>query len=187
MPGTVGERFKLIGLLETFLTSNPGYENSDPKVKVTAAEAKRLKDASVAANNAVPAIDSAAKAKKTARETAIDELRGTMRVLIGILEDKLAPDDARWADFGLNQPAADTTPAAPIGVTATVVDGAPVRWLRGTQACRFHATGSLALSASCGLTARQPHQSAKSAALQVTMQMPHQTPHSPQPSVNASV
>ena len=127
------------------------------------------------------------KVKKTARAAAIEALRGTMRVLIGILEDKLAPDDARWADFGLNQPAADTTPAAPIGVTATVVDGAPVRWLRGTQACRFHATGSLALSASCGLTARQPHQSAKSAALQVTMQMPHQTPHSPQPSVNASV
>ena len=126
VPGTVGDRFKLIGLLETFFTQNPGYENADSKVKVTAAEAKRLKDASTAANQAVPAADSAAKTKKAAREKAIDELRGTMRVLIGILDDKLAPDDVRWADFGLNAPAADTTPSAPIGVIVTVVDGLAV-------------------------------------------------------------
>ena len=94
-----------------------------PKVKVTAEEAKRLKDASTTANTDVPVTDSAAKAKKAARETAIDELRGTMRVLIGILDDKLAPDDVRWADFGLNQPSADTTPAAPIGVAVKLVDG----------------------------------------------------------------
>ena len=123
VPGTVGERFKLIGLLEPFFTANPSYQNDAPKVKVTAVEAKRLKDASTAAAQAVTTADAAAKSKKTARETAIEELRGTMRVLIGILDDKLTPDDSRWADFGLNLPAADTTPAAPIGLTATVVDG----------------------------------------------------------------
>ena len=122
VPGTVGERYKLIGLLETFFTSNPGYQNADPKVKVTAAEAKLLKDASTAENTDVPVTDSAAKTKKAARETAIDLLRGTMRVLIGILDDKLSADDTRWADFGLNAPAADTTPSAPIGLTVTLVD-----------------------------------------------------------------
>ena len=123
VPGTVGERFKLIGLLESFFTANLPYQNDDPKVMVTAVEAKRLKDASTAAAQAVTTVDAASKTKKTARETVTEELRGTMRVLIGILNDKLAANDARWADFGLNLPAADTTPAAPIGLTATVVEG----------------------------------------------------------------
>ena len=123
VPVTVGELFKLIGLLEPFFTANPSYQNADPKVKVTAVEAMRLKEASTAAAQAVTTADAAGKAKKTARETSIEELRGTMRVLIGILDDKLAADDARWAGFGLNAPAADPTPAAPIGLIATVVEG----------------------------------------------------------------
>lgn len=126
MPRTVGERFKLVGLLAAYFTQNPGYENADPKVKVTAAEAKRLADASKAADDAVSPADAAANAKKKEREAAEEELRGTMRVLIGILGDKLAPDDSRWADFGLWQPAADSTPAVPINVTATIVEGPAV-------------------------------------------------------------
>ena len=90
VPATVGERFKLIGLLETFFTANPTYQNADPKVNVTAAEAKRLKEASTAANQAVPTADSAAKAKKTVRETAIDELRGR-RIRRRLIQPKIRP------------------------------------------------------------------------------------------------
>ena len=40
----------------------------------------------------------------------------TLRALIGILNLKLTPNDARWAAFGLNAPGAAVTPKAPTNV-----------------------------------------------------------------------
>ena len=123
VPRTVDGRFKLIGQIEAFLTDNPEYEVVDAKINVTAVEAARLATLSTEADDAVPPLDAAASGKKDARDAAIEDLRGELRLLIDILDKKLGPDDARWAEFGLNRPAADTNPAAPSDLRATVVEG----------------------------------------------------------------
>ena len=43
-------------------------------------------------------------------------VRKDLRALIGILNLKLTPNDARWAAFGLNAPGAAVTPKAPTNV-----------------------------------------------------------------------
>src|SRR5450432_3496500 len=49
-------------------------------------------------------------------------LVGNMRFPIKILTGTLGKDDPRWEAFGLNVPGTDTTPAAPTGLRATVMD-----------------------------------------------------------------
>lgn len=51
--------------------------------------------------------------KRTLADTA---LRKALRALIGILNQKLTLNDARWAAFGLNAPGAAVTPSAPTGL-----------------------------------------------------------------------
>ena len=123
VPRTVGDRFQLIGLLAPFLAANPNYEDPDPKVKVTAAEALRLQTQSTDADAALNPAETAAGEKKKAREAALADVTDAMRMLIRILDGLLDADDPRWATFGLNEPGAVTTPAAPTNLTVTVVEG----------------------------------------------------------------
>ena len=121
VPTAVGEQLNLIGLLAAFFTANPSYENGS--LEVTAATATALRVGSVTADGALDALKTAAAAKKAARDAALETLRGSMRMLVRILDELLAADDPRWTTFGLNLPDADTTPAAPEHVTASLAEG----------------------------------------------------------------
>jgi hypothetical protein len=123
VPRTVGERFRLLGLIDNFLAENPSYEDANPKVNVTAAEAVRLWEESTAAEAALGAAETASGEKKTAREAALSALTDSMRMLIRILDGLLEANDPRWLTFGLNEPASTTTPAAPANLTVSIVEG----------------------------------------------------------------
>ena len=119
--GSVGDQLNLIGLLSAYFTANPDYE--DPAVGVTGTAGMTLKTNSNTADSAFNAAKTVSAEKLDARDAALEALRGSMRMLIRILEELLAPDDPRWATFGLNMPAADVTPAAPTNLTANIADG----------------------------------------------------------------
>lgn len=123
VPRTISGRFKLIGLLATFLKDNPSYEDPDPKVKVTAVEASKLKEQSEKADAAYGLANTAAGEQMKNREAALSDLKDSMRMLIRILDGLLDADDPRWKTFGLNEPASETTPGVPTNLTVAVVDG----------------------------------------------------------------
>ena len=119
--GSVGDQLNLLGLLAAYFTANPNYD--DPAVGITGAAGATLQTNSIAADATFNVAKTAATTKKDARDAAMETLTRAMRLLVGILDELLAADDPRWATFGLNIPDADTTPAAPINLTANIADG----------------------------------------------------------------
>lgn len=121
VPPYVGDQLNLLGLLSTYLAANPDYE--DPKVGVTGAAGEALKKSSNTADDTFSAAKTAATEKLAARDTALEALKGSMRMLTRILDELLAADDPRWTAFGLNIPDSDVTPAAPTNLTVNIADG----------------------------------------------------------------
>ncbi len=121
VPKTVGDQLKLLGLMAAFFADHPNYE--DPEVGITEAAASALEASSLGADATFDVRKTAASDKKKDRTAALADLQGGMRMLIGILDQMLAPDDSRWATFGLNMPGADVTPAAPENLTVNFADG----------------------------------------------------------------
>ena len=121
VPKYVGDQLNLLGLISAFFTANPNYE--DAAIGVTGTAGTTLKTNSEAADTAFNAAKTLATTKKAARDAALEALKGSMRMLVSILDELLAADDPRWATFGLNMPDADTTPAAPENLVANFADG----------------------------------------------------------------
>ncbi len=121
VPPYVGDQLNLLSLLSAFLGENPNYE--DPEIGITGAAGTALQKASVAADKALALANTAANTKKDARDTTLEDLKGSMRMLIRILNELLAADDPRWEAFGLNMPDSDTTPATPANLTVNIADG----------------------------------------------------------------
>jgi hypothetical protein len=116
VPARLEEQIGLVLSLVNFLTANPDFEV--PSMDVTAAKATALRSASLAALATLTTAKMALDNKGTAWTTAYEALVKMMRRLIKILAATLAPDDARWMAFGLNMPAAITTPGKPVNVVA---------------------------------------------------------------------
>lgn len=118
VPGQIGERIGLANNLVEFLTANPSYEVSD--LDFTAAYGSGVYDSAVAGQNGVATAERAMKdgdsARANARRTLVDGMRG----LIKNLEAKLAPNDSRWLQFGLQIPATHVTPTKPQGLILTL-------------------------------------------------------------------
>ena len=121
VPKYVGDQLNLLGLMSAFFTANPNYE--DAAIGVTGTAGTTLKTNSEAADTAFNAAKTLATTRKDARDAALEALKGSMRMLVRILDELLEANDPRWATFGLNMPDADTTPAAPINLTANFADG----------------------------------------------------------------
>lgn len=121
VPKSVGDQLNLLGLLSAYFTANPDYE--DPAIGITGTAGAALQTNSGAADTAFNAAKTAATTKRDARDAAQVDLTDAMRMLIRILDGLLAADDPRWTTFGLNIPDADTTPAAPLNLTANIADG----------------------------------------------------------------
>lgn len=118
VPARIEDRISLTLLLKNFLTAQPSYEAAS--LAMTASDAQALYDMTFSAQqtyiSAIRAQDGARLADEAAREALVVK----MRLLIGILKSLLPGGDARWMAFGLNMPAANTTPGQPLQVTVTL-------------------------------------------------------------------
>ena len=121
VPETIEARIGLGKSLESYFTANPARERPDDDV--TAAKASEMTDAAILGQNAVVTAEAALKTADEARPPAKANLLGLFSDLLSNLNRKLAKDDPRWLEFGLQMPSIDATPAAPTGLRAIVVDG----------------------------------------------------------------
>ena len=118
IPSKVEERLGLGLSLVKFFTANPTFQV--PSMNLTAAQGTTLRNAALTAQGTVTTATVALNTIGDAWQTAYDMLVGAMRALIKNLEGKLAKNDPRWLAFGLNMPAASSTPGKPVNVTAQV-------------------------------------------------------------------
>lgn len=113
VPSTIAERQALLLALQNYLAAHPDYEVETARVKVTAARAGELfaalSDARSAVNDALTEVGN----QKTARDAALLALRKRGRGVIDELGQLLPADSPLWYAFGLNPPAAPSTPEAP--------------------------------------------------------------------------
>ena len=116
VPNVMPDRLALVGTVGAFLAANASYAVNAPPIVFTAAQATSVGAAFQAGMDAVGAADTGADTAREARAAAEETLRKDLRALIGILNLKLTPNDARWAAFGLNAPGAAVTPKAPTNV-----------------------------------------------------------------------
>ncbi len=116
IPSKIEERLGLALALVKFFTKNPSYEV--PTMKLTAAHGTTLRNAALAAQEAVATATVALNEIGDAWTTAYETLVGVMRELIKNLEGKLARNDPRWLAFGLNMPATSSTPGKPVNLAA---------------------------------------------------------------------
>jgi hypothetical protein len=116
VPRKIGDRIVLAGAVISFLTKNHSYEVES--VGVTAANGQALLDVALAARNDVADREQAVKDAAAMRDPLRKTLVADMRLVIKNL-GLIAKDDPRWNTFGLNMPAARTTPGKPTGLTAT--------------------------------------------------------------------
>jgi len=112
VPKALAERRALVESLKAYFTAHPQYEVS--QTGVTAGAAAEHYKALTDARGDVNARRADLGTKKTASKTATKKLRKRLRGLIAELKQVLPPDDGRWIAFGLNRPAAQPVPAAPL-------------------------------------------------------------------------
>lgn len=93
-----------------------------PDVEVTATEATALTTAAMSGQQSVTTAEQALRAADDARQPARTSLLDLMSTLIANLDKKLTKDDPRWLALGLEMPSTQTTPSAPTGLRATVMD-----------------------------------------------------------------
>ena len=120
VPNTQPGRVELTGALAAFLTANPSYEvvqvPPQKQITFTAAQAGIVNGALADALSGVGTADATSGDRLSDRAAADLVVRRDLRALIGILNQKLTPNDTRWAEFGLNAPGKAVTPAAPTGL-----------------------------------------------------------------------
>jgi hypothetical protein len=97
--------------LKSYFAAHPAHEVA--QMGATAAAAENHHATLSAARASVNACRAEVGEKKAARSAATKRLRKRMRGLIAELKQLLPGDDARWAAFGLNRPAARPVPAPP--------------------------------------------------------------------------
>ncbi len=119
IPRRLQDRVALVLKLSQFFTAQPSYEVPDKDV--TAAKATALRQAVIDAQDPLQTSNVALKTAAGTLRTTQTALVGKMGFLIKILSGTLGRNDPRWGAFGLNIPAANTTPDAPTGLRATVM------------------------------------------------------------------
>jgi hypothetical protein len=132
VPKSIENRMGLAQRLCDFFAANPAYEI--PVLKITAAEGTAALAAAVAAQRAVISATTRLKQAKPVRTAALAALKAQLQLLIHILEALLPADDSRWKIFGLNLPAAETTPAPPQDLTISPLASAAPKLAAGESA-----------------------------------------------------
>lgn len=125
VPYRLDARLTLAFSLEAFFAENPQYANAP--MNVTGARAAELRGAALSAQTALASATAAATGLEQARDAKRATLLGLMRGLVKILTATLSRTDARWTSFGLEIPALDTTPAAPLGLAAVLLPSGAIQ------------------------------------------------------------
>ena len=115
-PKRIDDRLALCARVAAFFTANPSYEVAS--LQVTAAQGNLLE---TTAQTTRQTWTNAAQALNTIGDTwdsAFTKLTDDLWSLIKILQATLEGNDPRWLAFGLQLPAAITTPGQPVNVTA---------------------------------------------------------------------
>ena len=114
---TTGDTLPMLLRIRAYLRDHTAHENAP--LNITAAEA----DAHIAAiQTGVQAVDAAKAASKLAsaeRTASVKRLTKRLRGLRDELAQLLAPDDARWYEFGFSRPVDQRMPNEVTGLTAT--------------------------------------------------------------------
>jgi hypothetical protein len=118
LPTRIVEQLALALSIANFFAANPSYEV--PSMQVTAAQGKALRDAALSAQQGLTDAALAMANQSTVWTASYDALTTMMRAVIKILAATIPSDDTRWLPFGLNIPAANTTPGQPQNVALTV-------------------------------------------------------------------
>src|SRR4051794_25603224 len=118
VPKRLEDRLALAAALAAFFTANPTQEVK--QLEITAAEATRLRNATLTTQEATTAADIVLKTKGTARDNALAKMLANMRQLVSILDATLTPSDPRWLQFGLQMPSTSSTPGKPVNVRVAV-------------------------------------------------------------------
>jgi hypothetical protein len=137
VPDTRDKRFTLLDALKNYFTAKPTDESAD--MGATAALCQAQWTAISTARQAVANAESAQTLAFAARTAATDTLRKRVRGLIDELTLLLAPDDAKWEDFGLSIPANPTAPEQVASVSASALGNGrlEVSYAYATRAVRF--------------------------------------------------
>jgi hypothetical protein len=137
LPRQQDARFTLLQALKNYFTVVPANESAD--MGATAAACDAAWAALSTARQAVANAESAQTLAFTARTAATDTLRKRVRGLIDELTLLLAPDDAKWEDFGLSIPANPAAPEQVASVSASALGNGrlEVSYAYATRAVRF--------------------------------------------------
>ncbi|MDB6025456.1 MAG: hypothetical protein JWM68_1679 [Verrucomicrobiales bacterium] len=123
----------MLDAIYSHLTNNPSLEMG---TVVTAARAKVLHDALVAAQVAVTSQEATIDALMEVRDEKYEILRKRISNVYQELRMQLTPLDTRWAKFGFVKPGADETPDLVTGVKVTLIGptAAAVKWEASARA-----------------------------------------------------
>ena len=107
----------LLAAMTEYFTKKKEHEVE--KMDVTAAQSKALLETIVAAETALQDKDDDIDDKSSAKDAAIETLRGRLRGLISELDQLLDGEDRRWHSFGFNMPSEPDTPGQPKNLVVT--------------------------------------------------------------------
>jgi hypothetical protein len=116
LPKTTAGRLETLHGIAAFLTAHADMENA--AYGVTAVKATEHYTALDTAVTRVGAAETEVERTRAERDTSFEALRHTLRGTLDELTELLAPDDPRWATFGLDQPAAPNRPEVPHDLVA---------------------------------------------------------------------
>ena len=120
VPRNANARIVLASRLVAFFTAQPTYQVAS--LEVTAAKGAVLVDTAQTAKQALAAQEVALGDVRQTWDGAYRDLTVEMRDLIKLLSVAMEDNDPRWVSFGLKIPAANTTPAQPLNLTAHTDD-----------------------------------------------------------------
>jgi hypothetical protein len=103
VPKALAPRIELARRLVDFLSSYPQFGVAH--ANVTATHGRKLYDDVITARQVYRQLTAACNEAKRVRDGAERRLRRDMRSIVILLGVAIRPDDPRWLEFGLNQPA----------------------------------------------------------------------------------
>ena len=140
MPDSIEGRLAVLAGMGDYLTKNPGKEVKTEDIAFTAAQAEALRKALSDARGTVnTAVADRVKAK-TARDTAVGDVRMAMSGLINELAHiPIGDDSPKWYYFGLVPPAGSQTPGVPDSLNAHQVGptSAAAGWASSPRATKY--------------------------------------------------
>ncbi len=110
----------LLERMQYFFMKNATQENPDPKVNVTAVRAGQFSEALATAGTNLDAKKRECAEHKKSRDGAKQALRKRLGGLVAELKQRIAGNDPRWMEFGLNLPSAPNSSAVPSDVAVNV-------------------------------------------------------------------